>query len=893
MNPWVETSFGEWLRRRRKAAGLTQEQLAREIGCSTSALKKIEAEQRRPSAQLVERIAARFKIPPTDQFVFLRFARGDAGAEPAETEQAAPWRAAPPPTRSNLSAPTTWFIGRAQAILEVRAYLMRPETRLVTLVGAPGIGKTRLSIECARSVLNNFPDGVFFVTLAALVDPALIDATIAHALGYAGARGIPLDERLKRGIGVKELLLVLDNCEHLLDACARLADALLRACPNLHILATSQEALRIEGETSWTVPPLALPERAQPLPTLGDLAQVEAVRLFVERARAVKPDFALTEQNAMAIAQICRRLDGMPLAIELAAARVKMLTVEHLAARLDDHLDLLITGNRAALPRHQTLRATIGWSYELLPAEARLLFRRLAVFAGGFTLNAAEAVCAAEPLSARAVLDLLARLVDRSLVTVSQNEPEERYHMLQTIHEYARAKLSGEMNEPDETAPTKMRQLEFFLALAEQAELKLVSAERRDWLARLDAELDNLRAALEWSLNPAVESELGLRLASALGEFWFYQGFMREGRAWLERTLARVVSERATPSYRKTVSEPKGMYALGRLTHKLGDSDTALALLESSQQLWSEFSPLDKRGLARTLVELGEVVRKQGQIQSGRDLSERAVTLFREQGDRAGLAEALILLGMSLRDQEDFTRARRVAREGASIYDALGDELGVAESLHVLGLIAYREGDYAAGILDFEQALAISRRLGERVQISYRLHDLAILWLCQGDTARANEFNRAGEILFRELGNRDGIVHSLYKYGQLAMFRDDTVSAEGYYRETIELVREGIGVGWLRAGCLFGFAMVAAVRGQPERAGRLWGAAEKHIMLVSSFWDAADDRLYARTIARAEKRLGPRSFTQAYAEGYAMEWGPACDYALERTDMREEGALER
>jgi predicted ATPase/class 3 adenylate cyclase len=431
---------------------------------------------------------------------------------------------------NNLPLQLTSFVGREREQAEVRRLLTT--ARLVTLTGTGGCGKTRLALQVGAELADAFADGVWFVDLAPLADPALVPQTVAAVLGVHEVAGRPLLQTVADHLRGRELLLILDNCEHLLDACAQLADALLRACPRLRILATSRELLGVAGESAWRVPSLTLPDARQP-PAAASLTQYEAVRLFIERAVAALPTFAVTNQNAPAVAQLCWRLDGIPLAIELAAARVRMLTVEQIAARLDDRFRLLTGGSRTALRRQQTLQAAIDWSYQLLSEEERLLLQRLAVFAGGWTLEAAEAVGVGASIEGADVLDLLGALVDKSLVVAEGQGAHERYRLLETIRQYAGEKLL----EAGEVGPIRDQHRDWYVGLAARAEPELTGPGEEEWLGRLEVEHDNLRAALAWSLEG--DPGVGLRLAASLGGFWARHGHLVEGRRWLEAFLTR------------------------------------------------------------------------------------------------------------------------------------------------------------------------------------------------------------------------------------------------------------------------------------------------------------------------------------------------------------------
>src|SRR5512146_1441087 len=470
-------SFGYWLRLKRKALDLTREALADRVGCSVSTIRKLEEEERRPSTQIAELLAEIFKIPTTERTAFSRFARGDWTSAPTLGDEEAPWRVSTPALsqrpRSNLPATFTSLIGRDKDIAAVEEYLSDSDIRLVTLIGAPGIGKTRLSIASASKSLPDFSDGVFFVALAPLDQPSLIPSATLQALGYIEKNNLSPEERLIEGIANKRMLLVLDNCEHLIEDVARLASSLLSACSHLKILTTSREALRIPGAWLYSAPALDMPKEYS-IVDVETISDFPALVLFAERARAARSDFALSTKNIRAVASICSQLGGLPLAIELIAARVKTFSIEQIAARLDDRFALLTSGSRIAPSRQQTLRATLDWSYELLTETERERFRQLSVFVGGFTLDALESVAQLD--SNPAVLHVLSRLVDKSLVIVEQRD-DVRYQLLETIRQYAGEKLQESGN----ARGSYNRHLAYFMMYAEKAEPHIFSAEQRVW----------------------------------------------------------------------------------------------------------------------------------------------------------------------------------------------------------------------------------------------------------------------------------------------------------------------------------------------------------------------------------------------------------------------------
>ncbi len=482
-----------------------------------------------------------------------------------------------PALPNNLPQQPTSFIGREAQVDEVKALL--DKTRLLTLTGAGGSGKTRLSLQVAADLLDGEGDGVWLVELAALADPALVPQAVADVLGVKEQAGMTIQASLVEWLKPKRLLLVLDNCEHLIAACASLAADLLRNCPHVHILASSREPLNVAGEQTYRVPSLSLPDPKQ-AQTVESLSQFEVVRLFIERAQAVQPTFKVTNANAPAVAQVCFHLDGIPLAIELAAARVRSLSVEEINTRLGQRFRLLTGGSRDTLPRQQTLRALIDWSYDLLTESEKTLLRRLSVFAGGWTLSAAEVVCAGEPVEDWEVLDLLTALVDKSLVVAEPLGDGTRYRLLETVRQYGGDRLG----ESGEAEAVRGRSASCFLALAEEAEPQLQGPEQGSWLVRLEAEHDNLRSSLAWEEQSAAGAEAGLRLAGSLWRFWFVRGHLSEGRQWLGRALARTKPGAAGPDGASggeaTATRGKALNGAGNLAWSQSDYAGARALYE-------------------------------------------------------------------------------------------------------------------------------------------------------------------------------------------------------------------------------------------------------------------------------------------------------------------------
>ncbi|MDF2703285.1 MAG: transcriptional regulator, LuxR family, partial [Rubrobacteraceae bacterium] len=697
-----------------------------------------------------------------------RFSAGSAGsARPREDGPGSlvvlPRTRGPQRPSHNLPLELTSFVGRERALAEVKRLLQ--SARLLTLTGPGGCGKTRLALKVAQDVVERFENGAWLVELAPLSDPALVPQAVAQALGVRDQPGRPLTETLADSLGSEQLLLVLDNCEHLIEATARFVETMLTRCPDLHILATSREPLNVGGEANWSVPSLSVPEEGRLLPA-EDPARYEAVRLFVERAEAILPDFALTDRNAPQVTRVCRRLGGIPLAIELAAARVKVLSVEQIAGRLDDCFGLLTAGSRTALPRQRTLRATIDWSHALLGQEEQTLFRRLSVFAGGSTLEVAEAVCAGEGLEGDEVLDVLSRLVEKSLVVMRDRDGEARYHLLEMVRQYGWSKLE----ESGEAETVRRRHAIFFLALAEEAEL--TGAEQGVWLDLLEAELDNLRAAIGWSIEGG-EPEMWLRFAGALSYFCYLRGYYGEGREWFEGALP---GDGAAPAPLRA----KALLGVGLLAFLQCEYERATALLRESAALYRELA--DKRGLASTLQLLGSVEREQGRYEQARAFHQESLDLSRESGDEAGVANALAHRGIVAWMEGDYERAAQLCTQALPMCRGLGETHATVWSLIVLGTGAHHHGDHERGTKLLEESLALSLE-GYAEGVPFSLNQLGIAAYRRGEHEQAAALLKVSLVLHRDLGN-----------------------------------------GWRVASVLEGLAEVASVHGNHERATRLFGA---------------------------------------------------------------------
>ena len=642
-------------------------------------------------------------------------------------------RRASPVWRHNLPVPLTSFIGREQEATEIAQLLAT--ARLLTLTGTPGVGKTRLALEVAAKLVEQFPDGVRLVELAPLADPDLVPQAVAAALGLREQPGRTAPDTLTDALRVLRMLLVLDNCEHLVDACAGLADGLLRACPGLVILATSREPLGIDGETAWRVPSLALPAGGDGETVgSGDAPAPDAcpsVRLFVERARAARPDLTLTVLHTSAVARICRRLDGIPLALELAAARVKALSVEQIATRLDDRFRLLTGGNRTALPRQRTLRATVDWSYDLLSEEERALLRRLSVFAGGWSLEAAEAVCAGEGIESSDVLDLLQHLVDRSLV-VTDVHPDgtTRFRMLEMLQQYALERLV----ERGEADAARGQHAAWVLALAERAGPELRGPREREWSERLEGECENLRAALRWLVERG-EAERSLRLGSALWRFWSVRGHLIEGLDWLEQALA-LSGASGDVTDQVLRARAGALNGAGNLAMARGEHGERGRL--STKRAWRSSAGSPTRPARRSRCTTSAWPPETWAIARWRErASTRASPSSGGLGDTRNAGLSLLNLGRLSHDAGDRERATTLYADSLAHFRAAGSAQGVATALNRLGELARDRGDLAAAVRFHDEALSMHRDRADPWGIGLSLTGLARVAVVRGDQVQS------------------------------------------------------------------------------------------------------------------------------------------------------------
>jgi predicted ATPase/class 3 adenylate cyclase/DNA-binding CsgD family transcriptional regulator len=762
---------------------------------------------------------------------------------------------------NNLPVQLTPLIGREKEVAAVLHLLHREDVRLVTLTGPGGTGKTRLGLQVAAEINDLFPDGVYFVNLAPISDPEFVVPTIAQTLSIREVAGQSLPERLQEELQQKQLLLMLDNFEQVVRAALQLVD-LLGACPKLKVLVTSREVLRVRAEHEFAVPPLALPDPTH-LPELAVLSHYAAVALFIQRAQAARSDFQVTDANARAVAEICVRLDGLPLAIELAAARVKLFPPQALLARLDQRLQVLTSGARDAPARQQSLRNTLAWSYDLLTSEEQRLFRRLSVFVGGCTLQALEAVCAALDKSNEAgrVLDGVASLIDKSLLQQREQEGEEPHLvMLETIREFGLSALGASR----EMESTQQAHADYYLALAEQAEPHLKGAEQGMWFARLEQEHDNLRATLRWSLEPEkVEhrSEMALRLGAALEQFWEVRGHWSEGWSFLERALAGS----------KGVAMPVQVKALKAASHLAilqSYDDRAEALSEECLARCRELG--DTAGIALSLRRLAGIAWGRGTFAVAHSLAEESLALFREAGDKEGIAWSLVNLARMFSQQGEYARAISLREESLALFREVGHKEGIAFSLIGLAnLLFFSQGDPAKVRVLLEEGLALCREVGHKDGTAWALYLLGQVFLQQGDAVKARLLLEESLVLSREIGFRHGTAESLSLLGGVAASEGDYAAARAFYEESLAIGRE-VGDNLSIAFYLEGLADVVALQGEPAWAAQLWGAAESLREAMGAPIPPVYRAVYERSVAATRTQLDEKAFTAAWAEGRMM-----------------------
>ena len=841
--------FGTWLRGERRRLDLSRQALADRAGCAEITLRRIESGTLRPSKELAHILLEQIGIPASERDRWIPYARGLSG----HPDQSAVRESAG--TLSNLPVFLTSFVGRAREITAINHLLSK--YRLVTMTGSGGVGKTRLAEKIGEQVSEEFPGGVWMAELASQTNPELVPQTLAALFGLTKSR-VSYQEMLVTFLRPKQILVILDNCEHLAQACAQLAETLLKNCPDLKILATSREALKVMGEAVYRVPSLEIPEEKG---TLDQYREFESIQLFEERAQPVRSNFSLTAENIPFIAQICRRLDGIPLAIELAAARVDFLSVEQIAAKLDESFDLLTNGNRAAMPRQQTIRGSIEWSWDLLPAAERTVLRRLSVFIGGWTLEAAESVCSGNGIEAAQVADLMIRLAEKSLVSVNQAAGKEmRYNLHEMICQFA-----ADQMETEEADKTRTQHLGYFLRFSELAESALHGPQQLAWLARLNHELDNIRAALSWALSTDIEAGMYIigRLHNDLD--------LREVLHW-----ASVFIE-LPESHTVPLARAKALHTQAYILWRLQKFDTARLAEEESLALFRLYN--NREGEFGCLMILGGIAQFLESMERKVDFQEQALALARSLGDSWRQAIALDALAWDQRDKE---RSRRYREEAITLFRQAGDWRSLAFLLAIFGDTLLANGETQAAQPLLEESLELNRRMNFKAGMEFVLIARSRLALLDGDYANARLHLQEWLALASEMGNRMGFLSARVRLGHV-------VISEGKLKEGYQILSE-TALEFQKDENINGLAHTFekivhfyTLSSMPDRAARLIGWVDSIREKKGDIRPSTEQAELERDIAACISGLGQTGYQEACQQGRVMALEDAVSMALDET----------
>ena len=835
-------SFGTWLRQRRRMLDLNQQAFADQVGCARSTLRQIESDTLKPSKELALILLKKLDIPESEHPQWIAFARGLANIPTKHTDSSSS------KSRTNLPAPMTTFIGRGKEKVEIINLINKH--RLITLTGSGGVGKTRLSTEVGEQVLDDYPNGIWLAELASLSDPALLPQTVAKVFGLITQSHTPILEILVNFLRAKTILLILDNCEHLLDACGQLTDTLLKNCPDLKILATSREPMNITGEAIYHVPSLAIPNVQQILDHFKDY---ESVRLFVERAQLAQTDFSLTMDNASFVAQICSRLDGIPLALELAAAKVASLSVKEIAKQLETNFNLLTDGSRTALPRQQTIRASIEWSWNLLSNDERVLMRQLSVFAGGWTLEAAQKVCDGD------VVGLINSLVKKSLVALNQVPgSERRFRFHETIRQYAREKLI----EANEEENIRTRHLKYFLELSEYVEPGLHGYQHEEWITRIIDERDNMRVALEQAAKNNVEA--GLYISSRLEAVWETLD-MREGARWLADFLQKPESK----EYPRARARALGAQA--KILNLLRQSQQAKVAAEESLALCTAAN--DQAGEIDALIILGQLLTLSGDRVEQAKLFNKAVTLSESLDDKWMQAVTLLQIGMSLNNTAYWEKAAIMFRE-------LGAQNSLAKTLDELGWRSLLNGniELAQKYMDESELLWQANKRADIWMVANLIKSL--IAFTRADYKQARSLLQEIILVAKETGNRWNYLWTYVRFGYIAVRENNVSEARQIFVETAQEFLKDKSTSGVEF-TLEGMAGLFVALHKPEPAARLIGWADATREKITDPRPLLEQADVDKIIAACLAGMGEVAFSDAYDEGKKMTMDEAVALALE------------
>lgn len=895
-----ELTFGGWLRKRRRELDLTQQALADRVGCTRITMRRLEAGTLKPSEQLAETLLNLLGIPTLEHAVWIQFARGLA-------EHPAPDQF---PSKTNLPSQLTSFIGRKKELSEIKDALSK--YRLVTLTGSGGIGKSRLSLQVAADLLTAFPDGVWLIELAALSDPSLLPQTIQNTLGLIEQKGTTTLRALQEYLKEKKILFILDNCEHLVDASAKLAVNLLSRTTHLKILATSREALSVHGEFAWRVPSLSVPDTSQGLEPV-QLSRYEAVKLFVERAHLTDPKFAVDETNASFIAQICSRLDGIPLALELAAARLKTLNVEQIHARLNDRFNLLTNGARTLPSRHQTLKATIDWSYSSLSEQEKALFRRLAVFTGGWSLEAAESICSGNGVEKKNIVDLTADLAQKSLILTGEFTGGIRYEQLETLRQYGQEKFIAS----DEAEMLRNQHLRYFVDLAKQAEPELRGPAQLKWFNLIEQEMGNLRSALRWAeqtdkvaflqltsslwlffrslehkeegiewLSKAVEenkniqTELLSTAAARLSYLYLYLSVVQEQAEDYVNTALRLSRQRNDRFAEALASISLAGLELEHMNGTFGSEHTELAL-EIAQDLKDQWL------ISTALIQKGRFTQIRNQVES-MAVFEEALREAQLSGDKRLIYSSLFWMFINLLATGQFVRAKEVANQCIVITNEIGDKDGIIYSHTALGGMGLYEEDYLSSIEHAETVIRLSKAYNHNSGLLNGLGTAALANLAIKNYSQVIKLSAEMERLIQSKGShlKTDIGYHVFLRTWVYILDGDMENARKYAKELINLYRQDnnllLNIEYVRA-----FATLAFMDGFHEIHISLTSVAFKlHERVSLAFFDHPFMiRLRAEQVAKSREILGEETFNSVWEEGQKMSLERAKEYAIELTNL--------